>query len=120
MTASVRTGLAWCLRVLLAVIFLFVAFQLSTGQAPFLALVNQEAIWLESWIVVPLMVIGALLLLVPRTTLVGVGVLAFVSLAQGLTTLDRIPGWDLITHFNLILMFGPFLLFLYLLSYRSS
>jgi hypothetical protein len=104
----------------MAVAFLFVAFQLSTAQAPFLVLVNQESLWLESWIVVPLMGIGVLLLLVPRTTQVGVGVLAFASVAQGLITLDRIPSWDLTTHFNLILMFGPFLLFLYLLSYRSA
>jgi hypothetical protein len=60
--------------------------------------------------------VGALLLLFPRTTKFGVGVLALASLTVGLATLDRIPSWDLSSHFVILLMFGPFLLWLYLLS----
>ena len=99
---------------------LALAYQLTRGSAPFLVLINQEGLWLLRFMVAPLMVIGALLLVIPRATRAGVVALAAALILEGLTMLERFPDWDLSSHFVVLLMFLPLLILLYALSDRPA
>lgn len=100
--------------------YLGVSYQLIGQKAPFLALLDQYEFDKLRFVLAPVLFVGAVLLLVPRTTRIGILALAFASLGIGLGTWDHIQSWDAATYFAIILTFGPFLFLLYFLTSHTA
>jgi hypothetical protein len=114
------SAIAWVLRIVLAISFLCLSYALITGTAPFLVLLDQSGLTSLRYMLAPLMVAGAIALLIPRTNRIGIALLLLTSLGVGLVTLQRVPSWELESHFAVLVLFGPFLLWLYYLSNRTA